>query len=350
MTPKGRKARALLAYLVSDPGAKISKGLLATLLWGDRGDEQARSSLRQALFELRRSVNASRDIVRSDREHIWVQADAVVEDPGHENGHYKEAFQDLDGITPEFDEWLAAERLRRSKLRLVTLKTEAEGFLRKGRADDALTLVEKMQAIDPHDEDALCLAMKAEFARAHPAAIAERYQATAALMHADLGVQPSQETQALRDRLIKVLTGREEQPVSEADQKYLLRRRGGETGADRRAETLGSREVRAALGGHSKPDAAAPEGNDKLQGSHEGGGAQSTRFLRKSMIIHAVRWFKPGDHPAVHMESGGDAGAYVETPEGRLRVEVGDWIITGISGENYPCKPEVFDQLYVTVD
>ena len=349
LTPKGRKARAILAYLVSDPGVKIPKGLLAALFWGDRGEAQARSSLRQALLELRRSINVSHDVVRSDREYVWIQADTLIDDPAEENGHHRDAFQDLDGITPEFDEWLAAERLRRSKIRSAALETQAEELLREGRADDALDLIEQMQAIDPHDEDALCLAMKAEFVRAHPAAIAERYRTTAALLYADLGVQPAQETRALRDRLIRELTSDQHEQESETDLVSASRRPPEDEGA-RRVETLGSRNIGAALSDEDELHAATLSGNHKLPGPNEPRTVGSHRFLRKSMIIHAVRWFKHGDHPAVLAGSAGDASAYVETPEGRLRVDVGDWIITGISGEHYPCKPDVFEQLYVTVD
>jgi hypothetical protein len=74
------------------------------------------------------------------------------------------------------------------------------------------------------------------------------------------------------------------------------------------------------------------------------------RYLKKSVIIEAVQWFKPGDHPAVLAESASDAVGYIDTPEGRLRVEAGDWIITGIAGENYPCKPDIFEQLYIPAD
>ncbi len=70
------------------------------------------------------------------------------------------------------------------------------------------------------------------------------------------------------------------------------------------------------------------------------------RYLKKSLVVEAVQWFKPGDHPAVLAGSAGDIVGYIETPEGRLRVEPGDWIITGIAGENYPCKPQIFEQLY----
>ena len=74
------------------------------------------------------------------------------------------------------------------------------------------------------------------------------------------------------------------------------------------------------------------------------------RYQKKPVVVEAVQWFKHGDHSAVIAGTAGDPDAYVETPEGRLRVDVGDWIITGISGEHYPCKPDVFEQLYVTVD
>ena len=70
------------------------------------------------------------------------------------------------------------------------------------------------------------------------------------------------------------------------------------------------------------------------------------RYVKKAVVLEAVQWFKHGDHPAVLAEADPDAMGYIETPEGRLRVEAGDWIITGIAGEHYPCKPDIFEQLY----
>src|SRR5262249_40176977 len=50
-----RKTRALLAYLALPPGRAHARNKLTGLLWSDRGDEQARNSLRQALTELGRA-------------------------------------------------------------------------------------------------------------------------------------------------------------------------------------------------------------------------------------------------------------------------------------------------------
>lgn len=38
--------------------------------------------------------------------------------------------------------------------------------------------------------------------------------------------------------------------------------------------------------------------------------------------------------------------AYIETLEGPLHVSRGDWIIVGVKGERYPCKPDVFAATY----
>jgi hypothetical protein len=73
------------------------------------------------------------------------------------------------------------------------------------------------------------------------------------------------------------------------------------------------------------------------------------RYLKKQVAVDAVQWFKPGDHPAVSAEAGETAG-HIDTPEGRLRVEPGDWIITGVAGENYSCKPRIFERLYTRDD
>jgi hypothetical protein len=41
--------------------------------------------------------------------------------------------------------------------------------------------------------------------------------------------------------------------------------------------------------------------------------------------------------------------ATIDTLEGQMTAEVGDWIIRGIKGELYPCKPDIFQETYVQV-
>lgn len=37
---------------------------------------------------------------------------------------------------------------------------------------------------------------------------------------------------------------------------------------------------------------------------------------------------------------------FIETLEGTMRCDPGDWIIRGVSGEFYPCKPDIFEKTY----
>jgi DNA-binding SARP family transcriptional activator len=53
-----KKNRALLAVVALSPGRRATREKLCGLLWGDRGEEQARSSLRQSLAVLRRELGA----------------------------------------------------------------------------------------------------------------------------------------------------------------------------------------------------------------------------------------------------------------------------------------------------
>lgn len=43
-------------------------------------------------------------------------------------------------------------------------------------------------------------------------------------------------------------------------------------------------------------------------------------------------------------------GIVVETLEGTMRADLGDWIIRGVKGEFYPCKPDVFEATYEPVE
>lgn len=41
---------------------------------------------------------------------------------------------------------------------------------------------------------------------------------------------------------------------------------------------------------------------------------------------------------------------FIDTLEGRMEATLGDWIIKGVSGELYPCKPDIFMATYEQVD
>lgn len=84
------------------------------------------------------------------------------------------------------------------------------------------------------------------------------------------------------------------------------------------------------------------------------------KYRKKPVIIEAVQWFKMGDHPAVTSMNApfakhpwcGVCGknrrehGVCPTLEGQHLVCPGDWIITGVKGENYPCKPDIFEATY----
>jgi len=109
------------------------------------------------------------------------------------------------------------------------------------------------------------------------------------------------------------------------------------------------------------------------------------KFRKKAIVIEACRWFKNGDHPDDGAEvfadgpfkgeptegkvvryyrhpnvPGADFCAYcrrmfhdhgwIDTPEGGHIVCPGDWIIKGIRGEFYPCKPDIFEATHEAVD
>jgi len=68
------------------------------------------------------------------------------------------------------------------------------------------------------------------------------------------------------------------------------------------------------------------------------------KYRKKPVVIDAVQWFKDGDHPAVT-----DIGL-IGTLEGVMQVTPGDYIITGVKGEHYPCKPDIFEMTYEPVE
>jgi hypothetical protein len=96
------------------------------------------------------------------------------------------------------------------------------------------------------------------------------------------------------------------------------------------------------------------------------------KFRKKPVVIEATQWWPPGHdrhdsiaHPVVGCDPGaavvgtivkqpwdnmGGHAYSIKTLEGWHELTVGDWIITGIKGEKYPCKPDIFEKTYESVE
>lgn len=74
------------------------------------------------------------------------------------------------------------------------------------------------------------------------------------------------------------------------------------------------------------------------------------KYRKKLIIINAMQWQgEPAGEVAATLgvsagllQDGTAGSLYIETLEGTMRPEVGDWILKGVEGEVYPCKDSVF--------
>lgn len=74
------------------------------------------------------------------------------------------------------------------------------------------------------------------------------------------------------------------------------------------------------------------------------------KYRKRPVVIDAVRFYESMDPWPRCVVGAPGVFAYIETPEGRMYVKDGDWIIRGVLGEYYPCKDEVFRKTYEAVE
>jgi TolB-like protein/DNA-binding SARP family transcriptional activator len=212
--PRGRKTRALLAYLCLARGERVSRNRLGALLWERSADEQARSSLRHSLSELNSIVNRQveglveirRDSVRIDLRKCWVDALAILEasaDAPADSGHLVEPnserlLEDLDGVTPSFDQWLAAERTRfedgvRKILEAVLDRLSEQNATPEARAAAARRLIN----FEPTHEGAARSLMKAFAQMGDRAQAIREFERCRQVLLSVLDLPPSKETVAV---------------------------------------------------------------------------------------------------------------------------------------------------------
>lgn len=75
------------------------------------------------------------------------------------------------------------------------------------------------------------------------------------------------------------------------------------------------------------------------------------KYRKKPVVIDAYQWtgnikyFGPLiDDCYDSIDS--DGGIIIKTLEGNMKASLGDWVIKGVNGEHYPCKPDIFEKTY----
>ena len=210
----GKKIQALVGYLAVEGGRAHPREELATLLWGETGEERARHNLRQALSKIRRGCGdllvAKDDLLRLDDELCEVDVrdfERLV--AGDEPGELERALELyrhdlLTGLVvrePAFDDWLRDARTRLRDRACDALERLAARLADQGRFDEAVALYRRRLAMDPACEPAHRGLMEV-FARTGRRSDALRqYQSCAEVLERELGAPPSAETTAVYERI-----------------------------------------------------------------------------------------------------------------------------------------------------
>lgn len=82
------------------------------------------------------------------------------------------------------------------------------------------------------------------------------------------------------------------------------------------------------------------------------------KYRKKPAVIEAIQYIGTnknkielyhfmGHHACYYVDENGDI--VIKTLEGNMKANIGDYIIKGVHGEFYPCKPDIFEETYELV-
>ena len=207
----GQKDRALLAILALNAGTPQSRERLAGLLWSDRGDTQARDSLKHALTRIRQCLG---DALIADRQTAQLDLSAVASDVARLERLVREGTTEaleqacalyagdlLDGIgirDASFEEWLQGERQRLRRLHEDALSRLLVPSLPIATRERA---ARRLLALDPLREAASRALMQVHAERGETAQAIKLFETVRDRLHAELGVRPEPETLKLYETL-----------------------------------------------------------------------------------------------------------------------------------------------------
>jgi len=214
-----RKARGLVCLLALAPGHRLHREQLMEALWAELGPDAAASNLRKNLHLARRVLSAdaseAAELISSDGGALALPRDAWVDVEAFEAAAsaarraadpdaYETALELYTGeLLPEdrYEEWVAhrAEELRAEFLAL--LEEQVALLESRGELDRAAAALRREIAGDPLAEEAHARLMRVEALAGRSREALEVYGRLEATLQEELGVEPSAETQRLREEI-----------------------------------------------------------------------------------------------------------------------------------------------------
>jgi DNA-binding SARP family transcriptional activator len=211
-----KKAQMLLAYLAMHPTHTHLRDKLATLLWDDAPAEQARLSLRQALFAIRQALPVDPTLV--DGEHVAFAAEAVAVDVSEFEQVARSGDPDeleraavlyqgdlLEGIGPgsaQFEEWLRGERERLHELALEAFAKLLGHQMKLGATELAIQTALRLLSLDPLQEVTHRALMRLYAGQGRRGAALRQYQLCVDVLQRELGVEPEEATKQVYRELL----------------------------------------------------------------------------------------------------------------------------------------------------
>jgi DNA-binding SARP family transcriptional activator/pimeloyl-ACP methyl ester carboxylesterase len=223
LTLPTRKAQALLAYLALRPDHAHQRDSLAALLWPDRPNEQARASLRHALYELRRALAASPAVLRTERDTVTVDPGLIDLDVAAFTRFLGEDTPEalaqaaalyrgdlLAGISVTEEPWEAWLRDARERLREQAGDGLARLLAHQRKAqqiEPAIRTASQLLALDPLQEPVHRTLMRLHAQLGQRGAALRQYQHCVSVLRSELGIEPEAETRQLYQEILQQRTG-----------------------------------------------------------------------------------------------------------------------------------------------
>src|SRR5438093_5962452 len=215
-----KKAQALLAYCALRPGQAHQREKLATLLWGDTEEYNARNSLRQTLFVLRtalrgnlsRTLRIAGDTVATEPLTIDVDVLAFERLAAERTPQALEQAAALyrgdllDGFIVDeesFEQWLIEERERLRELAIKVLARLLRYQDAPGMTEAAVQTARRLLVLDPLQEAVHRLLMRLHGQAGRREAAMRQYEVCVNLLRRELRLEPEPETRQLYEAIQK---------------------------------------------------------------------------------------------------------------------------------------------------